>query len=297
MTGKNNIILLIIITGIIILNSCTCVQSEKSDQNSGSNESASLSLYDGESVIYLIPPPGEILDRFHGAGIGYNQEFLNPVSQKDRYIGSMAQSLNLGVYIADMAYLSLFERYNESVEYLEVIQSLSYEVGISSGVFESLITRAKANAGVVDSLFNISNEAFADLLEFLEEGGKENTIALISAGAYIESLYLALQSAGEYSEENTILQMISDMMFPLNNIMDRAREVRDDENIAGIVKVLDGIAEVFTKLETGDTGIKVEESEEGVISILGKGKMTINEENFYELKNRISEIRNNIVSN
>ena len=285
------------LTGIgILINciSCTCVN----DKNAG-KENADFSSKEEKNISniqYLLPSPGEILERIHGTKIQFHPDFVNSIANKDKYIGSRAQSLNLGIYITDMAYSALSERASETANYLETIQALSSEVGISISVFETLIERAKTNAGIMDSLVSISNEAFANMSEFLEAGNQENTLALISTGAYVECLYLALKSVDSYSEENPFLTLISEMKYPLDNLYERAQTNPQDENLQTVVNYLDQIILIFNELDSKTSKTVIEKTEKGDLLVLGGDSINLNGDDFISLKDKIIEIRSNIIS-
>jgi hypothetical protein len=298
MSNIRNIIWLLTITGTMIaMGSCTTVQTKNNEnQEKSISDSNKTSLSGKESVVYLLPSPGEILLRFYSSDVQFMPELLTSPKNKDKYIGSKAQALNLGVYITDMAYSALFERSTETVNYLEAIQSLSVEAGISSNIFESLLTRSKANAGQLDSLVNISNEAFTEMLEFLETGGKEVTIAQISAGAYIESLYLALQSIEKYSEDNEAIKMLMEMKYPMDNLVENAKTAVPSESDQSILNYLNQISGIFNELDKTSAKTVVSETKTGEITISGGKEFVMNETNFNKLKIKVSEVRNNIVS-
>jgi hypothetical protein len=298
MSIVKKIVWLINLTALLLwVTSCTNVQTKNNDKQDGTDSDtsdATIKYY--ASVVFLLPSPGDILERFYGASIKYNPAILNSPDNKDKYIGSKAQSLNLGVYITDMAYSALFERSAETIIYLEVIQSLSTESGISSNIFESLLTRSKANAGKIDSLISISDEAFSNMLEFLESGGKENTIALISAGSYIESLNIALQSIPKYSKDDEMLKLLADMKYPMDNLLEKAKSAKLSETDNSIINYLNQISIIFNELETRSSKTVVSEKKAGEISISGGEQVIMNEAEFNTLKSRVSEIRKNIVS-
>jgi len=279
----------------LVIASCTNVK-DKSNQDGTDSDSVDVHKAGVESVLFLLPSPGEILLRFYSSDFEYKQELLNPASNKDKYIGSQAQSLNLGVYVTDMAYSALFERSAETVNYLEAIQALNTETGISSGIFESLITRSKANAGQLDSLANISNEAFTLMLEFLESGGKEIPIALISSGAYIESLYLALQSIEKYSENSETIELLAEMKYPMENLIEKAKVILKSDEDKAILNQLLQISDIFNGLDTNPSKIVITKNENGGVTIGGGDQKKISEASFNILKSKVAEIRNNVVS-
>ena len=285
------------LTGIgIIINciSCTCV-NEKNAVKENDNFTA-IENKNFSNIQYLLPSPGEILERIQGAKIQFQPDFVNSIANKDKYIGSRAQSLNLGIYITDMAYSALSGRASETAKYLETIQSLSSEVGISISVFETLIERAKTNAGIMDSLVNISNEAFANMSEFLEAGSQENTLALISTGAYVECLYLSLKSVSNYSDENPFLTLISEMKYPLDNLYERAQTNPQDENIQTVVNYLDQIILIFNDLDSKSSKTVISKDENGDLLVLGGDSINLNGDDFISLKDKIIEIRSKIIS-
>lgn len=277
---------------------CTNTEKEaKSDRNKNISDlgDSEEDLFDDADIFFLLLSPGEIIERLTEANIVYIKELTNPVSNSNNYIDLQSQSMNLGIYIADMAYSAVFTRSNETIEYLDVIQSLSNEVNISSSAFSSLAERSKANVGNMDSLLLISNDVFYNMIEFLETGGKENIISLISAGAYIETIYIALNSVEEYEEDNDILNQIIDLKFTMDNCRDRAALIRNDPNIIKTLKFLHEIDAIFNECRVTSENIEVSETNDGDINIGGGETFHLNEENFHLLKNKITEMRNTIV--
>jgi len=282
----------------IIATFSACVRNEQPAEGDSSKQTASnISAPDSIDVVFLVPSPGEILDRIYNADINYDIGFINPVENRKNYLDSYSQALNLGVYFSDMAYLTLFEtRVSETVNYMETIQSLSYEVGISTSVFGSLIERARSNSGNMDSLYVISNEAYTDLLDFLEFGGKENTVVLISAGAFIESLYLAVNSIGEYSEENDIADLITELKYPLENLLEKAGQVKEDAGVKRVMDKLNPVYDVFKGMKSSSNAISVNNNEDKKkLRVIGGDKPEMTLEDFKRIKALASEIRAEVV--
>lgn len=248
-----------------------------------------------KSMIYLFPSPGELLDRFYEANLPFKKELLHDPNMADNYMTSKEQGLNLGVYITDMAYTALFSRSSEATDYLKVVNTLSSELNISLTDFESLAERAKNNIGVRDSMIIISNELFFNMLEFLEYSDMENTVAVISSGAYIESIYITLNSIGDYKKEDPLLQAIAELKYPVQNLLSQAESVSDDPNVQSIIKYVKAINDMFSELATETS--KATKTEPGVISFTGGSAPELSLENFNQMKSTISEIREYIIEN
>ena len=292
---------IIFIMGRFLLFSCKG-EIERSNANSISDnpsgaESPSATGVEDESIIYLFPAPGEVLERFYNTDMAFHSDLLNPVSRKDEYLTSRAKALNLGVYFTDFAYSVVFERQQESMDYLEALETMSREVNISPAVYESLIGRTEDNLGTRDSLLHISRDMFFTTLEHLEQGEMQSTMALVSAGAYIEAMYLALESVDQYSEDHPVLQHITELRYPMNNLLERARATSNDPNVSSIVIYLLEISDVFEELETMTTESRVVKDSSNAISIIGGEEKKLTKEDFVRLREKIAEIRTNITQN
>jgi len=284
---------------IILIGFSYCKNAEK-DNNSSKNREANSELnYDDEvldeMVLFSLPSPGEIIERLAEADIVYIKDNTNPVENSSKYIGLQSKALNLGVYIADMAYSAIFTRSNETIQYLDAIQTMGNEINISTSTFQSLAERSKANVGNMDSLLLISNDAFYNMIEFLEEGGKENVITLISAGAYLESIYIALSSVEEYSEDNDILNQIVDLKYPMDNLRERSTYIKNDPNIKRTITFLNEVEEIFNEFTSTKEDMHIETNNNGSISIGGGTSFKLTKDNFILLKEKITEMRNTIV--
>jgi len=248
-----------------------------------------------EDVLYLYPIPGEIIEGFFDAELEYKSGLVNSVEKKDSYLESRSQALNLGIYITDLAYSAKFGLTGEALGYLEAVYSLGTRVGVSTEVFQSLLDRAKENISDSDSIVHISNEAFYQMIFFLENSNKENTLAVISVGAYIESLYLVLETKELFIEDDPVFTQIGDMKYPLDNLLDRAKKLEGDKNVASIISYLISIHEIFDKLVVDETETAVSKKE-GKLVINGGSTFNLNAENFMEMKSAIRSIRAEITT-
>lgn len=283
---------------ILVFTACKNRQKDESDYKGFryNDEMAKSKMEVTKSFIYAFPSPGDLLQRFDESELTYNEELMNSPDSGKNYITSKDKALNLGIYITDMAYAAKFSRSSEALKYLDIIQSLSEDISISTSAFESLIKRAKSNIGDNDSLLAISNDLFFQMVEFLENSGKENTIALVSSGAYIESMHIAFQSVDQYSEDSKIIKQIVELKYPLKNLLDHAETVSDDPNVLSILKYIRELNRIFDELETEAGGSEVINDEPGVISLMGGSDDKMNEEDFKALRAKIEEIRNFIIN-
>ncbi len=282
---------------LFLLVSCKNVKRDE-NENSTANESELLEgvedISESISVFYLFPSPVEILERFKRTDMQYVPDVCNSVENAENYLTSKSKALNLGIYVTDLAYSSLMGRTSEALKYPEVIQSLSADIGISNESFISLIKRIQESISQKDSLLEISNDLYFSMIEYLEVGGQLATVAEISSGAYIESLYIALNSIVVYSDDNPLVKQIIDMKYPFENLLEQAEISNSNESSNVLIEYLNQVKLIFNDLDTDQSETIISENEEGEISIAGGASISMNEDNFIEMKKMLNQIRNKI---
>ncbi len=300
---KRNIINLIVLSFTIVLISLPACKSNKSGssapQEIDDQEAMEITgrIDQIKKVFHLCPSPAEMLSVINVSDMEYNGSLLNPAGNVEKYFDSRSQTLNLGVYITDLAYTALFGRHEETIDYLEIVQQVAEQVRVTGAINEELINRAKNNVEYLDSLFNISNEAFINMLFYCEKNKRPNTIVLLSAGAFIESLYLAVNMVDSYAATDDLINHLAEQKYALDNLMIFAMTLSDDPNVASIIEDMQPVISFYKKIGASYGGTTVKKEGGNKLVIGGGSKVKLTEEDFNQLKKIALEIRGNIVSN
>jgi hypothetical protein len=108
--------------------------SSSDDKNKNSDEfkEAEQSLKSQiEEVVYNIPSPTEIPYLLQATGAEYNAQLVNPLTRVDQYASRTDKAaLNLGVYAADIGYLSSYDKTQEAIDYLSACKTLADNLGV-----------------------------------------------------------------------------------------------------------------------------------------------------------------------
>lgn len=255
-------------------------------------------------IYHLYPSPGEMLSVIDLSDMTFNKSLLHPVDQLDRYHDSRAKSYVLGVYMTDLAYAALFGRHEEALNYLETVKTLSEEININEAVDESMIKKARENVEYLDSLYVISNDAFMNILTFCEINGRPNSVVMLSAGAFIESLFLAVNMIDDYATAGYLLQHLADQKYSIDNFMIFALSLEtDDPGVESTIRDLEKIHSIYDGITpgTGEVSVKSqEETDEAQIKKLvigsdNSGQPGLSEADFESLKAAVIELRTRIV--
>lgn len=295
--------------GVVLMLAGACQSGQKKsgvlieDLDQETSTEAVESFY---QIYHLYPSPAEMLSVIDMAEVSFNGSLLNPTEKVDSYLDSKAKSTNLGVYMADLAYAALFGRHEETLDYLETAKTLAEEISINEAVDESMIEKARENVEYLDSLYEISNDAFMNIVSFCERNERSNTVVMISAGALIESLYFAVNMIGDYDKANLLMQHLADQKYTMENFLAFAKGVEsDDPVVASTIEDLQKIKKIYKGINAGSGGVSIKPAGDSdskqpkklVIGGAGENSQpSLTEDEFDQLKVAVNELRNNIVS-
>ncbi len=296
----NHTLVCLILIFLALNNSCIYQSRQKRDKTN-SNDSIKSSSKDNaylESVYYRFPTPNEVFGFINNEKLKYDPTLLNPKENADKYLDSKSQTLNLGVYISDLAYITLFEAYNKSIEYYGQIHSLSEKVRITSAYDLAVTKRIEKNLLNLDSLKNISSDSYSSMVEYLIVNNREKSLALIAAGAYIECFYIAFNLAGKYNKNNPMIIKIVDLKYAFENLFSYLQIYSDDETVKSVALKFGKLNSIFGKLKEKSLGkTTVKQDENGNLIIGGGSKLQIDSMVFDDLKSEVFKLRKEIVSN
>ena len=145
---------------------------------------------------YLIPSPEELFRFIKDGNLKFSEEVLNPTNNIDNYIDTRSKELNFGIYSADLAYVASFNKYQESVDYLNTVRTLSDEIGISAVFDRNLIGRIDNIIDDQDSLLRVTSDSYMSIVRYLESSDRKKSLALIVTGGWVESIYVVVNPVG-----------------------------------------------------------------------------------------------------
>ena len=163
---------------LIALISCNSPKQEESTAMEG--DSVAMVAQDtsangsAKKMLRSIPSPLQVASMFRKAGIRYRADVLNPPSNVSGYTTNYSKAVNLGVYVADLAYSELNDQTQTAVTYFKACKTLADELEVSD-VFESsgMQSRFQNNINNKDSILLIVADMNRDLINFFRENGRE----------------------------------------------------------------------------------------------------------------------------
>ena len=251
---------------------------------------------EGNETYYQIPSPDEMFGFIKESGLEFNGELLNPVENVGNYTDPKMQALNFGIYSADLAYTASFEEFNETTKYFGTIQKLSESIGLASAFDKSLIERASNNLDNADSLVAISNTSYFSVVEYLDQNDQGDKLGIIAAAGWLETVYVVANSI-DYAKDKDAVDRLADQKLTLDNLLDYLAAYKDNADVAEVINWFNDLEATFSNLpeEESGSGISFKKKEGGKMVLGGGSSISITEEQFNAIKDKVNEIRNNIV--
>ena len=279
---------------VAFLQSCGSSGDDK-EKNSSEFEEAEETLKGQiEDLVYNIPDPAEIPYILQTTGADYNASLLHPVSKAQSYIGrSDKAALNLGIYAADIGYLSSYEKTQEAVDYMQTCRTLADNLNIIGTFDASLVERFEANISNKDSLAQLLNSTVKQTENFLKNDNRNELAAQVVAGSFIEGLYISTGLVKTYPKDllpddsrnlvlTPIIRTILDQKESVSELKKMLSGVEQSEAVASIVPDLD-------QLEAAYSSLNIEEQIRN-----NRADLVLSDKNLVEITQIVERIRNKI---
>src|SRR5690554_5124822 len=250
--------------------------------------------FDGK--LFSVPSPVQTALLIKSLSIPFNETLLNDKDNANNYIVPSSQAINLGIYGADLGYVTLYDQSAKSLSYLSVVEDLSNKLGIAGAFDKTFIERFERNSNVEDSMLVILTDGFRKADNFLKENDQKNTSALILTGGWLESMYFATQLYKQ-SKDDKILARIGEQKQSLETIIELLEKCNSKGQNDEYISLFNDIKQSFKGIKTTYEYVAPETNKDLKLTTL-KSKMNIEISNELadEIIEKIANTRAKIVS-
>lgn len=275
-----------------------CVESEKSTQPDDEISDAQIDsnrtrLLNVGGEIFSIPSPIQTAVLIKTSGSSYDGTLTNSVKNVPNYISAYNKALVIGVYGADLAYATIFDKNQEAINFLGAIEKLATEMELNNAIDQNVIKRFSRNMGKQDSLLVLSSVFFRNTDMYLKENDRAEVAALVLAGGWIEGLYLAYNSSDGNEQ---VRQRIAEQKQSLESLIGLLEVDKVNTDSATLVEKLKMLKTEFDQVNESYEYQRPETNvDQKVTTIHSNTKFEMTEEQLTKIGSLIEEIRNNIV--
>ncbi|MEO8733861.1 MAG: hypothetical protein ABI373_05985 [Flavobacteriales bacterium] len=192
--------------------------------------------------IFSIPSPVQTALLIQDLGLPYNNALPFATDSASRFTSKGMKALALGIYGADLAYVTIHKDGQKALKTLKTIEQLSSDLNLSHAFNKELLDGFKNNLNNEDSLLRFSGVAFRSADQYLKMDQQGDVSAAILAGGWIEGLYLTVQDSGKKVDPK-IIKRLGEQGHTLNNLI---ALLEQNGNDATLIAALKDLASAYT---------------------------------------------------
>lgn len=201
----------------------SCGGSSNKDKNAALRDSfkpdtvSYLIKYD--NTLFPLPSPYQVMFLIKQHNIPFNESLANKTENYARYTTTFKKALNLGVYGTNLSYTNIYDRTQNSIQYLATIKKATQDLNITQAFSADFFSSLQKNIGIRDSILFHLSRAYRKSHGYLNENDRAEIGALIITGGWVESMYILTRLA-KSSPNRELINRIGQQKFPIANIIE-----------------------------------------------------------------------------
>lgn len=244
---------------LLMLYSCTNEPEKQDNKALNTIETENSAVLDSadqtgaKSFLQSLPNTLHLAQMFKRSGMDYVPGLAHKPADASAYVDPTSQSLNLGVFSADMGYHILHNHNTDALKTLKAIKTLSEALQLNM-LYETgpWIDRIDKNLNNTDSVIAIMSELQMQSDVLLRDNARFDVLYLSFAGAFTESLYLATQL--ETRKPNAkLIKRIAEQSMPLGKLIVLIEGLDNQERYQILLGDLKSVYDMMVKLNSAQT--------------------------------------------
>ena len=253
-------------------------------------------LLELDGKVFSIPSPIQTAYLIKGAGVTYNKDILNVPSKVTGYSTNFKKAVNLGIYGADLGYVTLYDQTQDAISFLTAVKTLGDDLGVSSAFDMELVGRFEKNIGNQDSVLSLVSEAYKSSDKYLKNNDQNHIGALVLAGGWVESLYFTTNSA-EMTSNKEIINRVGEQKNTVYNLIKLLTPYYDQPEFSILVDDLMELNDIFEKVEITYTFVEpTVDVAKKTTTINSTTTVNISPEVLKQITEKIGKIRAELIS-
>lgn len=197
--------------------------------------------------VYPLPTSVELMEMLNEINAAYIIGISNLSTDVDKYETKSKQALNLGVYLSDLSYASIYRRKQTAQDYLGSCEKLIRELRVDGSFEDGFADNVSNNIDKKETLVSLLTTATQNLYSDLHRKGHKDLAYLMAAGAWTETMYLTLEVSNNTPLNAKIVNTIIFQHQSLLEIIKLLQEVNTDGKTNVLIAALEGIKNTFNQ--------------------------------------------------
>jgi hypothetical protein len=242
----------LMISMAVIFTSCKG-KTKTADQDQVVADSLNKTLLATEvgEVLYPLPTPFEMTKMLNDIGATYSTKNLNSTSKVEKYFKESQKAVNLGIYGADLAYVSTYQQQQDIQVYLNAIKTLADQLGITYDYSKLLSDEYKEKFNNKDSLTNIVTNTIYDTYYYLDQKSNPDLAVTMVTGMWVELMYIGTNISQDSYNYTGLVNIISKQKASYEKVMELLSGRNANADIKSLETKLQVLKPAFDKVEGG----------------------------------------------
>ena len=250
---KKTITSVIILFLVLSFTGLTSCKNERKKQKKNEVEQVKSLEKEIKKHVYPLPSSAKVIKMLTELEVGYQIGITNPVENVRVYYTSAKRSINLGVYGADLSYVTLYRIEQKVIDYMDGIRTLANDLNMTKIYNAPLYDSIKTNFDNRDKLVKILTDAFNDTYQFMSENDEQAEALLIVGGAWVEGMYLTTHVSEAAYNVAGIANVLLEQKKSFELFLDLTKPYMENPMIGDFVNNLEPIKTVYAGLSTSLT--------------------------------------------
>ena len=248
---KRYIYLSTVIAGLLLTGSCSNKSGEENKEQTAETQDtmpvSEVATFQFTYTIANLPPPMQVLDEFSKSKLEVNTSLLNPAESADKYMTSLKQAMNYGIYGVDLGYLVVNNRTLDAIKYYNTAKKLAAQLGMEE-TFNQFVNRFESNSNNRDSLTRVIDDAYSATDAYLRSNKRLETASQVLAGSWLECQYLTVKSllkATRNADNEILYKRVWEQRLYLDNITKLLSEFADNDEVKKIKSDYEALLAIY----------------------------------------------------
>ena len=269
-------------------------EGETSDDLADTDTVKNVALNVG-GELFSIPSPMQTALLIQKSGVAYDKAILNAGNKNGQYASDYTKSLNLGIYGADLGYVSMYNQTQDAIGYLGAVKTLADKLGVSSAFDQATMQRIQTNISNKDSMLVLVGIAYRASDAYLKTNKRTEISSLILTGGWIESMHFSITA---YNKKPTdeIKYRIAEQKQALGSIVKLIKS-HNLPDAAELVTQLEDLSKIYEGITTKYNFVEPTTDEAKKTTYINSTtEISISKEQIEQIAAKILAIRDKIVN-
>jgi hypothetical protein len=246
--------------------------------------------------LFSIPSPLQTAMLIQKTGSQYDKGILNTKENMNQYATDFSKALNLGIYGADLGYVTMYNKTQDAISYLAAVKKLSDDLGLSGAFDTQTMERFNKNISNKDSMMVLVGLAYRAGDAFLKNNKRNDISGLILAGGWIESLNFAI-AVNKMKENEEVKRRVADQKQAVTSIVKLLGQYEAQTEYTQLINELKELSKIYDSIdfkyvyEMPETDVAAKTT-----TINSHTDVTITKEQLEKIAEKVESIRKKIVN-